>query len=307
MTDTAEMTKQIQAKAHELLNNGDVTCVIGYEIGPRSIIRPFFAYQPDEVNRLVWNDHCNHNLTTYLRDWKQPRVRGQGPPRVGIVVKACDARALNVLIQERQVTRDRLHVIGVVCKGMCDGNDDALFLRLRSGQALGPRSGQLQARCERCAERTPVVYDTLVGEPVVAPARADWADVETLEARTAQERLAFWVGQFDRCLRCYACRQACPGCYCHECLAEQVDPLWVGIGIDFPEKYFFHVMRAYHLAGRCIDCNECERVCPVNIPLSLLNRRIAREITELFDYTPGLSTDDPSPLMTFHPNEELPL
>lgn len=299
MTDMSEMTKQIQAKAHELLSNGDVTCVIGYEIGPRSTVRPFFAYRPDEVNRLVWNDHCNHNLTTYLRDWKQPRVQGQEPPRVGIVVKACDARALNVLIQERQVTRDRLHVIGVVCQGMHDGDDDAPLLR--------SCSGQLQARCEHCAERTPVVYDTLVGEPVVVPARAGWADVETLEAKTTQERLAFWVGQFDRCLRCYACRQVCPGCYCHECLAEQVDPLWVGIGIDFSEKYFFHIMRAYHLAGRCIDCNECERVCPVNIPLSLLNRRIAREIMELFDYTPGLSADDPLPLMTFRPNEELPL
>jgi formate dehydrogenase subunit beta len=290
--DVIEIGKQIRAKAQELLSDDQVACVIGYETAPRGVVRPFFAYQANEADRLVWNGRCGHNLTTYLRDWKGPRAQGQEPPRVGIVVKACDARALNVLIQEKQLTRDRLHVIGVVCPGIRDGDGE---------------DAPLQARCERCAERTPVVYDTLLGEPTVTPTRVEWADVETVEAMTPQERLAFWMGQFDRCLRCYACRQACPGCYCYECLAEQVDPLWVGIGIDFPEKYFFHIMRAYHLAGRCVDCDECERVCPVNIPLSLLNRRIAREITELFDYAPGLSPKEPSPLTTFRPNEELPL
>jgi ferredoxin len=292
MMDLAEMTEQIQSKARELLSSGEMACVIGYETGPRGVVRPFFAYEPDEADRLVWNDRCDHNLTTYLPDWSRSRARGQELPRVGIVVKACGARALNVLIQERQLTRDRVYVIGVVCQGMrhSDGEPPAL-----------------QAHCERCAERTPVIHDQLVGEPTVAPARADWTDVEALGAMSARERLAFWAGQFDRCLRCYACRQACPGCYCYECLAEQVDPLWVSIGIDFPEKFFFHIMRAYHLAGRCVDCDECERVCPVNIPLSLLNRYIVREIIELFDYTPGLSPDEPSPLTTFRPNEELPL
>ncbi|MFZ5917415.1 MAG: hypothetical protein ACOYZ7_10805 [Chloroflexota bacterium] len=289
MTDPTAMTEQIQAKARELLNKGDVTCVIGYENGSRGAVRPAFAHTPDEADRLAWNERCDHNLTVYLHDWKKPRARGQEPPRVGIVAKACDARAIHVLIQEKQIARERLHVIGVVCQGMRDGD------------------GQTQARCQRCAERTPVLYDTLIGQPTVAPARADWADVEALEALTARERLAYWAGQFERCLRCYACRQACPGCYCYECLAEQVDPAWVDIGIGLAEKYFFHIMRAYHLAGRCVDCDACERACPVNIPLGLLNRRIAREIRELFDLTPGLSPDAPSPLTTFRPNEELPL
>jgi formate dehydrogenase subunit beta len=292
MMDMTEMTEQIRVKARELLSKDEVACVIGYETGPRGIVRPFFAYEPDEADRLVWNDRCAHNLTTYLHDWKHPRGQSQMPPSVGIVVKACDARALNLLIQERQLTREWIYVIAVVCQGMRDGDGE---------------EAPLQARCGRCAERTPVVHDVLVGEPTVTPARVDWSDVQALEVMTARERLAFWARQFDRCLRCYACRQACPGCYCYECLAEQVDPLWVGIGIDFSEKFFFHVMRAYHLAGRCVDCNECERVCPVNIPLSLLNRRIVREITELFDYTSGLSPDEPSPLTTFRPNEELTL
>jgi len=290
MIEASEKTEQIQAKARELLDRGEVACVIGYEVGPRGIVRPFFAYEPDEADRLVWNDRCDHNLTTYLHDWKHPRARGQEPPRLGIVAKACDARALNVLLQEKQLARERLHVIGVVCQGMNNGDDRTL-----------------QARCERCAERTPVVYDTLVGEPTVVPARTDWANVEALEGMAARERLDFWMSEFERCLRCYACRQACPACYCYECLAEQVDPQWVDIGIDFPEKYFFHITRAYHLAGRCVDCDACERVCPVNIRLSLLNRRIAREIAELFDFTPGLLPDEPSPLTTFRPNEELPL
>jgi len=78
--------------------------------------------------------------------------------------------------------------------------------------------------------------------------------------------MEFWLSQFDRCIRCYACRQACPMCDCPTCLYERDDSTWVGMGIGVNEKRTFHLGRAYHLAGRCIGCNECERVCPVDIP-----------------------------------------
>ena len=308
--------QELQAKAKQLLAEGEVSCVIGYEIGPRGQVRPAFVYQPEEVERLVWNQNCTHNLVNYLHDRKAPPGKGQEPPRVGIVVKPCDARALNVLFHEQQIARERVFIIGMACEGICDQTSEACSERsesisedplLHSGQAFGSVA-RLQARCQRCTERVPVIYDALVGQPPeVEPVDEEWADIAELEALTPQERLAFWAQEFERCIRCYACRQVCPGCYCFECMAEQLDPLWVGIGIDVPEKTFFHVMRAYHLAGRCVDCAECERVCPMGIPVNLLNRKIAKEVAALFGYRTGEDATVPPPLATFRKDEDLPL
>jgi ferredoxin len=290
MSESIETTIQVRAK--DLLEQEEVRCVMGYERSPRGDVRPAFIYQAEDAERLVWNQECSQNLMVYLHDRKRPLRKGEEPPRVAIVAKPCDVRALNVLLHEEQVARERVFVIGIACPGMWENG----------------AGSELQARCRRCKERVPVLYDTLVGEPPeVKDVEEDWADLAELEAMTAEERLAFWVKEFQRCLRCYACRQACPGCYCYECVAEQVDPTWVGIAIDLPEVFFYHVMRAYHLAGRCVECDACERACPVGIPLSLLNRKIAKEVTDLFDYQTGGDPETRPPLATFKRDEDLPL
>jgi ferredoxin len=188
----------------------------------------------------------------------------------------------------RQDTPGRVAV--VACPGMLDG------------------TGDVQEHCQRCKERVPIFYDALVGEPPKLEVMEDgWSDVRELEALSPTERLVFWSREFDRCIRCYACRQACPGCYCFECLAEQVDPAWVSIAHQIPEKAFFHIMRAYHLAGRCVECHACDQACPMHIPLSLLNRKIAKEVATLFNYVAGGDPAIPPPLATFEKDEALPL
>jgi formate dehydrogenase (coenzyme F420) beta subunit len=282
-----EIQLGIQVQARELLSHGEVSLVIGYERGPRGGVRPAFVYDAAGADRLVWDASCHHNLVVYLRDRVAPSTREGPPPRVAIVAKPCDVRSLHVLIHEGQVPRSQVFVIGVACAGMEAG-------------------GELQDHCRRCTERVPLLYDALVGKPPKVEKQLDtWADVAQLEALTAAERLAFWSREFDRCIRCYACRQACPGCYCFECLAEQVDPEWVGIAHRVPEKAFFHVMRAYHLAGRCVECHACDQACPMHIPLSLLNRMIAREVKALFGHTAGSDPELPPPLATFRKDEEL--
>jgi ferredoxin len=180
-------------------------------------------------------------------------------------------------------------VIGISCPGVLAGDG-------------------LQEHCGRCKERVPVFYDALVGEPPQVDAEDEtWADVVEIEVMPAPERLALWASEFDRCIRCYACRQACPGCYCTECLVEQVDPQWVSIAHGLPQKAFFHIMRAYHLAGRCVECQACDQACPMHIPLSLLNRKIAKEVEALFGYTAGGDAETPPPLATFLKDEALPL
>ncbi len=286
---TREIQQAIRVQAKELLTLGEVGCVIGHERSPRGRVRPFFVYDKADAERLVWDQTCQHNLMVFLRDLPMPAHRQGVPLRVAVVARPCDVRGLNVLLHEEQVSRDRVFVIGVACPGMLNGDS-------------------IQEHCQRCKERVPVFYDALVGEPPETDvSEHTWADVAELEAKPPAERLAFWIREFDRCIRCYACRQACPGCYCFECLAEQVDPMWISIAHRVPEKAFFHVMRAYHLAGRCVECHACDLACPMNIPLSLLNRKIAKEVEALFGYIAGGDPETPPPLATFQRNEEVPL
>lgn len=286
-------TTAIQSKAREVLASGQAACVIGYEAGTRGRTRPAFVYDPDDVDRLVWNQQCTHNLTTYLSRQLHTKEEDR---RVAVVVKPCDSRAVNVLLAENRFDRTQVYVIGVVCEG------------IREGAGFGRATGDapLQARCERCGERVPVVYDTLIGEPPAeVEVKSGDPELAALEAMAPAERAAFWLGHFDRCIRCYACRQACPICDCPTCLYERDDSLWVGMAIELDEKRTFHLGRAYHLAGRCIDCNECERVCPVNIPIGLLNRKLIREIEAMFDYRAGVEPI-PSPVTTVLSEEERP-
>ena len=265
-----------------------MSCFIGYEEGTRGRVRPAFAYEPGDTDRLIWDERCTYNLSTYLHQFRHPPRRGEEPPRVGILVKPCDSRSLNVLFHEEQIDRANVYVVGVTCKGV-------------------KVNGQTEERCQRCAERVPLVYDVVMGTVPKVVGREDYADVVALERMSPQERLAFWTREFDRCIRCYACRQACPACYCFECVAEQLDPQWMSIAIDLSQKRFFHIMRAYHLAGRCSGCNACEEACPMDIPLSLLNRHIAKEVEDLFGYRPGQDATTPPPLATFEKAEELPM
>jgi formate dehydrogenase subunit beta len=264
------LTQALRDQARQLLGSGQVDCVIGYEAGSRGAARPAFIYDPADADRLIWDTTCVHNLVTYLHDKKKPRRRGEEPPRVAVVVKPCDSRAINVLLAERQIERERIFVIGVACEGTQDAE------------------GEASVRCTRCGDRVPVVYDVLLGEPPeVTPAEDGYADLARVEEMLPLERLAFWLREFDRCIRCYACRQVCPGCYCTTCMFERDDGLWVDMGIELPQKHLFHLGRALHLAGRCVECDECERVCPMGLPLSLLNRRLVQEVDALYGHRAG--------------------
>ncbi len=273
----------IREKARDLLASGQVSCVIGYEVSRRGRTRPVFIYSPEDAKRLVWNPDCTNNLTTYL-PIKFRQIKGKEPPKpVAVVVKPCDSKAINVMVAENQFRRDQVYALGVACEGI-RGSD-----------------GNLQPRCVTCQEAVPIVCDMLVSGATSSfiPRLSSYPreKISELQDTSPSARLEFWLEQFDRCIRCYACRQACPMCKCPECLYERDEFTFVGLGIRLNEKRTFHLGRAYHLAGRCIGCNECERACPMNIPIGLLNQKLAEEIEATFDHRAGL-TIAPSPIVT---------
>jgi formate dehydrogenase (coenzyme F420) beta subunit len=309
------LTAQLQNQAEELLRGGRASCVIGYEVGPRGQTRPAFIREAEDAQRLVWNSSCTHNLTRYLGEQLNKQDGDEYIAPVAIVAKPCDSRTLNVMLSENRLLRDQIIVLGVACEGI---RENTASTRLNSDG--------LQARCRRCSEQIPVIYDFLIGEPgnsliggdpqpgrgspddpdpraandgqnVTAAAVSAYMaiDLAEIEKLSPEKRTQFWLEAFDRCIRCYACRQVCPICDCPTCLYERDDSLWVGMGIRLGEKRTFHLGRAFHLAGRCVGCDECERVCPMGIPISLLNRKLALELEETYGFQTGRSPE-PSPL-----------
>jgi ferredoxin len=267
----------LREKAEGLLSAGAVKLIIGYGNTAGGEVRPLIARTPEDAGGLVWNSACVHNLAGYLTREPVASILRRGE-KVGVVVKGCDDRAVVTLIQEGQVARDQVHVIGMVCDGVTDHDSDR---------------GELAIKCGGCEVRVPIFYDELIGEPagITPPPGNSLGDVEELLGKTEDERWAFWKEQMEKCIRCYACRQACPMCYCRECITEKSEPQWIDKAPLPRGNLAYHVIRAAHLAGRCSSCGECTRVCPVGIPVDMLNRFLTSRIKEAFDHECGIDCE----------------
>lgn len=301
--------RSLRETARALLEEGRVDLVIGYEQGTLPLrTTPCFIRRPEEADRLVWNRCCENNLATYLRNRQES---------VGVIAKGCDARSIVVALMERQLARDSVFIIGLPCQGIIDrrrigrrlGGREILEATLEdgiiilAGEGFGERLPQEDYLCEACLtceQRTPPTYDLLVGDPEPAAEVTDpFPAVSALEGQSRDERWAYFSQEFDACIRCYACREACPLCYCNECFIDQSQPAWFGKTNDLSDTLIFHIVRALHMAGRCVDCGACSRACPMAIDLRALNRKLIKDVGEWYGYQAGMDLESIPPLSTF--------
>jgi ferredoxin len=274
------MIRRLHQVCRELLSTGRVQVIIGYgQKHPEMPPCPVFVTAAEDVDQLVWNDRCTMNLATYLT---RKEVRRLGRP--AIIVKGCDARAVVVLERESQIDRSQIVVIGMACEGV------TRFERVPAGgPAAAAAPGEPAVRCRHCDVRMPRNVDITVGETACGPVDAArrYADLTLFLSQSADERMAFWQDELGRCMKCYACRQACPLCYCEQCVVDKNRPVRVSPSATLKGNYAWQVTRAFHLAGRCVGCDECTRVCPAGIDLRLLNLSLARAAEECFEFRAG--------------------
>lgn len=296
----------VKTTAAELLESGSVTAVIGYTSGTLAAhTHMFTAYSKEDAEKLVFNEYCTQNLALYLNKQHLSEIYSQAGKKarsaevpakkpVGIFVKGCDVKSVNVLIQEHQINREDVMLIGVKCSGVKYSEDSPL-----------------PGKCLNCTLNIPQTCDTLIESvntkdhtPAKQPEAGVMERVAQLEKMSLEERWEFWTAEFDKCIKCYACRQVCPLCYCDTCITDKTRPGWIDQSVHPVGNMAWHLIRAFHLAGRCTGCNECERACHQGIPLSLLNAKLAKEIFGLYGYRSGESAEAKPVLTDFRTNDD---
>ncbi|MCJ7649445.1 MAG: Coenzyme F420 hydrogenase/dehydrogenase, beta subunit C-terminal domain [Candidatus Lokiarchaeota archaeon] len=322
-TENQEIENNIKKISSDLFKENKVDVIIGYKKGTLPLMaQPIIIEKEEDVEKLIWNNTCYVNLAKYL----VPRIpkfvdAEKGNLRVGVVSKGCVGRALIHLASENQLNLEEIKIIGFSCNGVINRQrieqkigqkeirevfvkDNKIYVKGKDFEQSFPYEEYLNELCKVCKVKKPPITaelsDVCVGEcQEYSSISDDFNDVSEFELKTTEEKWEYVKNSLDICTRCYACREACPMCYCNLCFVDQNKPVWFGKTTDISDIMVFHLIRAMHMAGRCVGCGTCSSVCPVGIDLYLINRKLEEIVKRRYHFTSGLDPKILPPMMSF--------
>lgn len=316
--------QEIVNRAKELLADGTVNRVLGWKAGDLPYNpEPAYFEKEEDLEEFVYNGFCGANLSKYMIE------ASKLPGKTLVCLKPCDTYSFQQLMKEHRVDREKAYIIGVGCKGKLDIEkirkmgikgiksiaganleDEAETLTIETlyGEKEVPYKEAMLERCHVCKGKDHMIFDEIIGESKETKDGDRFAEVERIEAMSPEEKFAFFQKELSKCIRCNACRNVCPACSCRKCVfdSNKFDSAQKA-NVDSFEEKMFHIIRAFHVAGRCTDCGECSRVCPQGIPLHLFNRKFIKDIDELYgEYQAGADLEERGPLTSYQLDDAEP-
>lgn len=308
-----DVEQRMIERAAELLRSGEVERVVGWKKGEFYFDPSPASFESEEsLKDFVYNGFCGANLSKYLI------AASKKEGKTAVFLKPCDTYSFNELVKEHRIVRENIRVIAIECRGKLDiekikakGMDavteveekgETIAVASLYGNAEIAREEILLDKCLSCKGKKHMAADeTIILHEMPETKNDRFSGVRKLEEMTSDERFAFWKKELSKCIRCNACRNVCPACSCVKCVFDNPSSGIAAKANDTEfEEQLFHVIRAFHVAGRCTDCGECSRVCPQHIPLHLLNRKFIKDMDTLYgEFQAGETADGKTPLTEY--------
>ncbi len=327
-SENKEIEKNLRDIARNLLQEKKVDAILGYSKGTAPLsTSPIIIRHIDEVNKLIWNNLCYMNLAKYL----VPRIPQLKSPKgedlkIGIIAKGCVGRALIHLNVEKQLNLDNIKIIGISCNGIVNRkriereigekeifevstSENNIMIKGKDFEKKFSFDEYINELCKVCKVKSPPkdseLEDIFIGESrEMKSIDDDFSDLKEFESKSPEEKWQYIKELLEPCIRCYACREACPMCYCNLCFVDQNKPIWFGKTTDLSDIIIFHLVRAMHLAGRCVACGACSSVCPMGIDLNMITRKLEKLVKERFNFTSGLNSKFLPPMMAYNMEDD---
>jgi formate dehydrogenase subunit beta len=261
-------TKDLIDKAKALLGGGNVKVVIGYGEGSAGRVRPLFARTVAQADTLVCDERCQQNLATYLT---RREIKTLG--KAAVVASTATLRSMLQLFAEKQLR---------------DGDAVAIAMGTDAVVELGT--------AQSIEEHVALLPFAMRAE--------DKAAIDRLTAMSVADRRSYWEAELGRCIKCYACRSSCPMCYCERCTMDCNRPQWVPAASHALGNFEYQMVRAMHLAGRCVQCGTCGQACPVDIPVHLLTFFAEESVRRQFGQRGGSGANLDYAMSTFRPDDK---